>query len=101
LSPLEVLERDGLYDDVRRELHQDPAQLPGLPQRLERVVKAAEDLGPELAWRAVDAAALVYGRLLAQVWRELLDLDRVPCHHPECLHVHDEAVGRPLGPARD
>ena len=69
LRPLEVLERGGLEDDVRRELHQDPAELAVPPQRLERLVEAAEDLGPELARRAVDAAALVDGRALAQVGR--------------------------------
>ncbi len=101
LRPLEVLEREGLDDDVGRELHQDPAEFPRLAQRLERLVEAAEDLRPKLARRAVDAAALVDGRLVAQVRRELLDLDRVARHHAERLDVHDEAVGRALGPALD
>ena len=40
-------------------------------------------------------------RLLAQVGRELLELHRVARHHAEGLHVHDEALGRPLGPVLD
>ena len=101
LRPLEVLQRRRLEDHVGRELHQDPAELAVPPQRLERRVEAAEDLGPELARRPVDPAALVDRRSLAQVGRELLDLDRVPRHHAEGLHVHDEALGGALVPAPD
>jgi hypothetical protein len=70
-------------------------------ERLERLVEAAEDLGPELARRAVDPAALVHRRSLAQVGRKLLDLDRVPRHHAEGLHVHDEAFRGALVPVPD
>ena len=98
LRPLEVLERRGLEDDVGRQLHQDPAELARLAQRLQRLVEAAEDLGPELARRPVDAAARVERRRLAQVGRQLLGLDRVARHHAEGLHVHHEPVGRALGP---
>ena len=98
LGPLEVLERRGLEDDVGRQLHQDPAELARLPQRLERLVEAPEDLGPELARRPVDPPARVERRGLAQVGRQLLGLDRVARHHAERLHVHDEALGRALGP---
>jgi hypothetical protein len=98
LRPLEVFERGGLEDDVRRELHQDPAELVVQPQRLERVMEAAEDFGPKLARRTVDPAAPVERRLVAQVGWKLLDLHRMACHHAEGLHVDDEPVGRPLVP---
>ena len=101
LRPLEVLERRGLEDDVRRQLHQDPAELARLAQRLQRLVEAAEDLGPELPRRPVDAAARVERRGFAQVGRQLLGLDRVPRHHAEGLHVHHEPLGRALGPVLD
>jgi hypothetical protein len=101
LRPLEVLERAILEDDVRGQLEQDPAQLPGAAQRLERLVEAPEDLGSKLARRPVDAALLVHRRLVAQVRRQLLRLDRVSRHDAERLHVHHEAIGRPLRPARD
>jgi hypothetical protein len=101
LGPLEVLQRRGLEDDVGRQLHQDPTELARLPQRLERLVEAAEDLGTELTRRPVDTSARVERRRLAQVGRQLLGLDRVPRHHAEGLHVHDEPLGRALGPVLD
>jgi hypothetical protein len=73
------------------------ASLPAA-QRLERLAKTAEDFGAELTRRAVDAAALVDGRRIAQVGRKLFLLDRVPGHDAECLDMHDEVVGRPLHP---
>ena len=66
----------------------------------ERLVEAPEDLGAKLTRRAVDAAPVVEGRMLAQVGWQLLGLDRMSRHDAEGLHVHDEAVGRALGPAR-
>ena len=99
--PREVVEGGLLRDDVGRELEEEPAQLAGRAQRLERLEEAAEDLGAKLSRRAVDPAALVLRRLVAQVGRELLDLHRVPGHDAERLHVHHEPVRRALGPALD
>jgi hypothetical protein len=97
--PPEVVERRVLVDDVGRQLEEDPAELAGLAQRLERAEELAEDHGSELARRPVDAAALVDGHSLAQLGRQLLEPHRMARHQPERLHVHDEAVGRPVGPA--
>src|SRR4029078_10207603 len=69
LGPLQVLERRRLEDDVGRQLHQDPAELARLPQRRERLVAAAADLGPELARGPVDSAARVERRAFAEVRR--------------------------------
>ena len=63
--------------------------------------EAAEDLGPELARRPVDPAALVHRHHVAQILGQRLDLDGVPRHQPERLHVHREAGRRPLGPRAD
>ena len=100
LRPLQVLERLRPVDDVRRELHQDPPELSGRAQRLERLAKAAEHLGSVLARRPVDAAAGI-GWDVAEVGRELVDLDRMPGHDAEGLDVHREAGRRPFGPVRD
>src|SRR5207237_838072 len=54
-----------------------------------------------LARRPLDAALVVGGRVAAQVGRQLLELRRMARHQRERLHVHDEAVGRPLRPAGD
>ena len=99
--PGEVVERGLLGDDVRRELEEEPAELPGRAQRLERCSEPAEDLGAKLARGPVDPAAIVLRRLVAQVRRQLLDLHGMPGHHAERLNVHDEPVGRALGPALD
>ncbi len=101
LRPLEVVERRRLANDVRRELEEDPAELPALAQRLERVEELAEDDRPLLARRPVDAPALVDRHALAEVGRHLLELHRVARHEAERLHVHDESVRRPVGPALD
>ena len=100
LRPLQVLERLRPVDDVRRKLHQDPAELPGRAQRLEGLVEALEDLGAVFARRPLDPAAGVGGDV-TQVGRELVDLDRVARHDAERLDVHREGVRRPLGPVRD
>ena len=78
-----------------------PPSFPGLAQRLECLVEAAEHLGAELARRSVDPAALVQRRALAEVGRQLLHLHRVARHDAEGLDVHDEAGRRALHPARD
>src|SRR5581483_7568449 len=49
--PLEVVERRGLPDDVRRHLEQDAAELPRRAQRLERGEEHLEDASPQLARR--------------------------------------------------
>jgi hypothetical protein len=100
LRPFEVLERLRPGDDVRRELHQDPPELAGRAERFEGVVKAGEHLGAVLARRPVDATASV-SRDIAQVGRELVDLDRMARHYAEGLHVHREPGRRPLGPVLD
>ena len=82
-------------------MEKDAAELARLTQRLERLVEAPEDLGAELARRSVDPAAVVDGRALAEVGRELLGLHRMAGHDAEGLHVHDEAGRRALDPARD
>ncbi len=75
--------------------------MPAGPERLERLEEPAEDLGAKLTRGPVDAAAIVLRRLVAQVRRQLLDLHRMPRHDAERLDVHDEPVGRALGPALD
>src|SRR6185437_9168517 len=88
--PLEIVERTVLVDDVRRELKQDPSEFPCRSQRLERSEEPAEDLAAKLPRRPLDAPALVGRRLVAQVGRERLHLDRMACHQAERLDVHDE-----------
>ena len=97
----EVVERAILEDDVRRELEEDAAELAGRAQRLERLQEAAEDLAAELARGPLDAAAVVGRRVVAQIRRERLQLDRMARHEAERLDVHDEVVRRPLRPAAD
>src|SRR4029079_8682119 len=97
--PLEIVERTILVDDVRWELKQDPSELPCRSQRLERSKEPAEDLSAKLPRWALDAPALVGRRLVAEVGRQRLDLDRMACHQPESLDVHDESVRRALAPA--
>ena len=99
--PGEVVEGGFLRDDVRRELEQETAELPSRAKRLERRPEPPEDLGAKLTRRPVDPAAIVLRRLVAQVRRQLLDLHGMPGHDAERLDVHDEAVGRALGPALD
>src|SRR5438270_783275 len=55
LRPFEVLERLWLVDDVRRELHQDSAKLPGRAERPERLAVGEEHLGAGLARGTVGA----------------------------------------------
>ena len=96
--PLEVVERRGLRDDVGRHLEEDPAELPGLAQRLERGQELAEHDRALLGRRAVDPAAGIERHPVAEVGRQLLEAHRVARHQPERLDVHHEAVGRPVGP---
>ena len=100
LGPLQVLERGLLADDVRRELHQDPAQLAGLAQGLERRAEAGEHLAAQLARRVVDAAAVVHLRLGPQIGGELLGAHGMARHHPERLHVEHESGRRAPRPRR-
>src|SRR6266508_6554709 len=100
-SPLQVLERAILVDDVGRKLEEDPAQLARRTQRLERFEEAAEDLAAKLARGTLDASAVVDGSIVPQIGRERLELHRVAGHEAEGLHVHDEALGCPLRPALD
>ena len=97
--PLEVVERRRLRDDVRRQLEEDPAELPGPPQRLERAEELAEDDPAQLPRRPVDPAAGVDRHAVAQVGRQLLEPHRMPGHQPEGLHVHHEPGRRAVGPA--
>jgi hypothetical protein len=97
--PRQVVAREVLRHDVRRKLEQDAAELSRGAKRLERLVEAAEDLRAKLARRPVHPTALVRRRGVPEVGRELLELHRVAGHHPEGLHVHDEAVRGPLRPA--
>ena len=97
--PLEVVERRVLVDDVRRQLHEDPAELALAPQRLERLEEEPEDLAAQLARRPVDAAALVHRHLVAELRRDRLELHRMARHEAERLDVHHEVVRRAVGPA--
>ena len=78
-----------------------PPSFPADAEGLERCVEAREDLRAQLARRAVDPAALVHGRRVAELGREDVRFHRMPRHHPEGLHVHDESLGDPLGPFGD
>ena len=98
--PLEVLEREILVDDVRRELHEDPAELAGLPNGIERLAEAPEDLVAPFARGPLDAPTRVGLETIAQVRRDLLELHRMACHRGEGLDVEDEVVGSALGPVR-
>src|SRR4029077_2084179 len=97
--PLEIVERTVLVDDVRRELKQDPSELPRRSPRVERSKEPTEDLTAKLPRRPLDAPSLVRRRLVAQVGRQRLNLDRMARHQAERLDVHDESVRRALGPA--
>src|SRR6266508_5612336 len=69
-SPLQVLERAILVDDVGRKLEEDPAQLARRTQRLERFEEAAEDLAAKLARGTLDASAVVDGSIVPQIGRD-------------------------------
>ena len=99
-GPREVVERELLVDDVGRELEEDSAELARRAQRLECLAEAPEDLAAKLPRRAIDPAALVDRRLVAEVGRELLLLHGMAGHHAERLHVHHEVVRGLVGPAR-
>ena len=97
--PLQIVQRAVLEHDVRGELEQDPAELAGGAQRLERLEKATEDLAAKLPRRPLDAALVVRRRVVAQVGRERFELDGMARHQAERLHVHHESVRRPRCPA--
>ena len=99
MRPLEVVERRRLPDDVRRELEEDPAQLPASRSGSSASRNSRKTRRAQLARRPVDAAALVDRHPLAQVGRQLLELHRMARHQPERLHVHHESGRRPVGPA--
>ena len=101
VRPLQIVERAILVHDIRGKLKEDPAQLAGRPEWLERCEEAAEDLSAKLAGGPVDATLLVGRHLVAEVRRQRLQLHRVSRHQSERLHVHDKVVRRPLGPALD
>src|SRR6185312_16999388 len=71
--PLQILERAVLVDDVRRELEEDAAKLPGRAQRFQRLQEPAEDLPAELARRSLDAAFVVGRRVVAEIGRQRLE----------------------------
>src|SRR6266508_4471607 len=80
-SPLQVLERAILVDDVGRKLEEDAAQLARRTQRLERFEEAAEDLAAKLARGTLDASADLDGVEVLGVVGEALsrgDALRIP-----------------------
>ena len=99
--PAQVVERRILAHDVRGQLEENAAQLPCRAQRLERTEETLEHLTAKLARRPVDTTFVVRRRVVPEVGRQLLELDRMTGHESEGLDVHDEAVGRALGPTLD